>query len=570
MLGMDLQAVERALPAPTLNLEHQKKQALLDKEDRERQAREREARVHIEALLDKRDEEAKQQHIRQKAREATAAAEAAAASQPRATSAVARAPVAATATALAAAPVTSRAASALAPVAAQPAPAAAPAAAAQLSPWDEEARRALQPMRPMAARPGAAHGWETGWDLPCTAAPRQPLQRTLYHALREEEDALREEDGVLALQARARGRAVRREREEDQRLEWFGYYLRVGAGQGQATPTSSEPIPADLLPPGTVTSWYEAALELATSTAEQAQVAAALRDATGGGGGAPRRYTNLAAPGAATGGFAPDDFDLCPDAGDGGELGEGWRQIDDPEVGTYFFNFRTGDSVWERAQTGVAAPPLASAQEVVLATAAIRLQACARGRAARHRGASLRATALAAIRLQGGRAVHATPMAKHVPSMPQRQSTIDARLQASVKSDEGHMPAVDTPLAGMLATPESLQQQPHAAAAPEPSVPGGAQVPSRDDPAQLERPPSPSPSAQQQQSQPVSQPQPQPTDEAAKLAERVEQVDTPAPAWAPTPAPAPPPAPAPARAPAPSKAVKAVTFADSAVEVPHT
>ena len=570
MLGMDLQAVERALPAPTLNLEHQKKQALLDKEDRERQAREREARVHIEALLDKRDEEAKQQHIRQKAREATAAAEAAAASQPRATSAVARAPVAATATALAAAPVTSRAASALAPVAAQPAPAAAPAAAAQLSPWDEEARRALQPMRPMAARPGAAHGWETGWDLPCTAAPRQPLQRTLYHALREEEDALREEDGVLALQARARGRAVRREREEDQRLEWFGYYLRVGAGQGQATPTSSEPIPADLLSPGTVTSWYEAALELATSTAEQAQVAAALRDATGGGGGAPRRYTNLAAPGAATGGFAPDDFDLCPDAGDGGELGEGWRQIDDPEVGTYFFNFRTGDSVWERAQTGVAAPPLASAQEVVLATAAIRLQACARGRAARHRGASLRATALAAIRLQGGRAVHATPMANHVPSMPQRQSTIDARLQASVKSDEGHMPAVDTPLAGMLATPESLQQQPHAAAAPEPSVPGGAQVPSRDDPAQLERPPSPSPSAQQQQSQPVSQPQPQPTDEAAKLAERVEQVDTPAPAWAPTPAPAPPPAPAPARAPAPSKVVKAVTFADSAVEVPHT
>ena len=290
-------------------------------------------------------------------------------------------------------------------------------------------------------------------------------------------------------------------------------------------------------------------------------------------GGSPATSSPGSSPAtepAATGGFAPDDFDLCPDAGDGGELGEGWRQIDDPEVGTYFFNFRTGDSVWERAQTGVAAPPLASAQEVVLATAAIRLQACARGRAARHRGASLRATALAAIRLQGGRAVHATPMANHVPSMPQRQSTIDARLQASVKSDEGHMPAVDTPLAGMLATPESLQQQPHAAAAPEPSVPGGAQVPSRDDPAQLERPPSPSPSAQQQQSQPVSQPQPQPTDEAAKLAERVEQVDTPAPAWAPTPAPAPPPAPAPARAPAPSKVVKAVTFADSAVEVPHT
>ena len=157
---------------------------------------------------------------------------------------------------------------------------------------------------------------------------------------------------MLALQARARGRAVRREREEAQ--------------PRAATSTSPEPIPAGLLPPGT-TSWYEAALELATSTAEQAQVAAALRDATGGGGGgAPRRYINLAAPGAATGGFAPDDFDLCPDEDGGGELGEGWRQIDDPEVGTYFFNFRTGDSVWERAQTGVAAPPLGSAHEVAV------------------------------------------------------------------------------------------------------------------------------------------------------------------------------------------------------------
>ena len=315
MLGMDIQALEsHALPPPTLNLEHQKEQARLDKEDRERQAREREARGHIEALLDKRDEEAKQQRIQREAREAMAAG------------AAARAPVTAAAAAAAAAavPLASHPASARAPVVPQrAAPAAAPAAAAQLSPWDEEALRALQPMRPMATRPGATHGRETGWDLPCTAAPRQPLQRTLYHALREEEDALREEDGVLALQARARGRAVRREREEAQRLQWFGYYLREGAAQGQATSTSPEPIPAGLLPPGT-TSWYEAALELATSTAEQAQVAAALRDATGGGGGgAPRRYINLAAPGAATGGFAPDDFDLCPDAGDGGELGEG-------------------------------------------------------------------------------------------------------------------------------------------------------------------------------------------------------------------------------------------------------
>ena len=497
MLGMDIQALEsHALPPPTLNLEHQKEQARLDKEDRERQAREREARGHIEALLDKRDEEAKQQRIQREAREAMAAG------------AAARAPVTAAAAA-AAVPLASHPASTRAPVVPQrAAPAAAPAAAAQLSPWDEEALRALQPMRPMATRPGATHGRETGWDLPCTAAPRQPLQRTLYHALREEEDALREEDGVLALQARARGRAVRREREEAQRLQWFGYYLREGAAQGQATSTSPEPIPAGLLPPGT-TSWYEAALELATSTAEQAQVAAALRDATGGGGGgAPRRHINLAAPGAATGGFAPDDFDLCPDEDGGGELGEGWRQIDDPEVGTYFFNFRTGDSVWERAQTGVAAPPLGSAHEVALATAAIRLQACARGRAARHRGASLRATARAAVRLQAsarGRAVRATPAAKHVPSMPRRHATIDARLQASVKPDEGHMPAA--PLAGILAAPESLQQH---AVAPAPNVPGGAQVPPRDGPAQVERSPSPSPSGQRPQPEPEPQPQPQP------------------------------------------------------------
>jgi hypothetical protein len=447
VLGMNIQALERhTLPPPTLDLEHQKEQARLDKEDRERQAREREARGHIEALLDKRDKqqlEAKELRIRQKAREAIAAAEAAAASQPLTTTpAAARTPVTAAAAASAAAPVASHPASACAPVMSQPTLAAAPPAATQLSPWDEEALRALQPMRPMAARTGAAHGWETGWDLPCTAAPWKPLQRTLYHALREEEDALREEDGVLALQARARGRAVRREREEAQRLQWFSYYL----GQGLATSTSPAPVHAGLPSPGT-TSWYEAALELATSTAEQAQVAAALRDATGGGGGAPRRHINLDAPGAATGGFAPDDFDLCPDDGDGGELGEGWRQIDDAEVGTYFFNFRTGESVWERALTGVAAPPLGSAQEVVLAKAAIRLQACARGRAARHRGASLRATARAAVRLQAcarGRAVRTTPTTKHVPSMPQRYSTIDAQLQASVKSEEGHTPAPDS------------------------------------------------------------------------------------------------------------------------------
>ena len=137
--------------------------------------------------------------------------------------------------------------------------------------------------------------------------------------------------------------------------------------------------------------------------------------------------------------------------------------------------------------------------------------------------------------------------------MPRRHATIDARLQASVKSDEGHVPAVDAPLAGMLAAPESLQQQ---AVAPAPNVPGGAQVPPRDGPAQVERSPSPSPSGQRPQPQPEpqleSQPQPQPTGEVAKLAERIEQVDAPAHASAPTPAPT------------PTKAVKAVTFADSA------
>ena len=70
VLGMDIKDPE--LPPPTLNLGHQKEQARLDKEDRERQAREREARGAIEALLDKRDEEAKLQRIRQ--REAMAAA----------------------------------------------------------------------------------------------------------------------------------------------------------------------------------------------------------------------------------------------------------------------------------------------------------------------------------------------------------------------------------------------------------------------------------------------------------------------------------------------------------------
>ena len=64
MLGMDIKDPE--LPPPTLNLGHQKEQARLDKEDRERQAREREARGAIEALLDKRDEEAKLQRIRQR------------------------------------------------------------------------------------------------------------------------------------------------------------------------------------------------------------------------------------------------------------------------------------------------------------------------------------------------------------------------------------------------------------------------------------------------------------------------------------------------------------------------
>ena len=64
VLGMDIKDPE--LPPPTLNLGHQKEQARLDKEDRERQAREREARGAIEALLDKRDEEAKLQRIRVK------------------------------------------------------------------------------------------------------------------------------------------------------------------------------------------------------------------------------------------------------------------------------------------------------------------------------------------------------------------------------------------------------------------------------------------------------------------------------------------------------------------------
>ena len=39
-----------------------------------------------------------------------------------------------------------------------------------------------------------------------------------------------------------------------------------------------------------------------------------------------------------------DDLDLCTEEG----LSEGWKQIDDPEAGTYFFNFLTGESVWER------------------------------------------------------------------------------------------------------------------------------------------------------------------------------------------------------------------------------
>merc|ERR1719469_488927 len=88
VLGMDhvVLAVEKhALPPPILNLENKKEQALLDKEDRERQAREREARRRTEALLDKRDEERKQHRIRQKVKEAMAAAEAAVASQPRTT-----------------------------------------------------------------------------------------------------------------------------------------------------------------------------------------------------------------------------------------------------------------------------------------------------------------------------------------------------------------------------------------------------------------------------------------------------------------------------------------------------
>ena len=474
VLGMDIKDPE--LPPPTLNLGHQKEQARLDKEDRERQAREREARGAIEALLDKRDEEAKLQRIRQ--REAMAAAEAAAASQPRTAPAAARASATATAAASAVAPIASHPAPAHAPVVPppvvpQPALAAALPAAAQRSLWDEEARRALQPMGPMVPRPGAAQGWETGWDLPCTVAPLKPLQRRLCHALGEEEAARRAEEGALALQARARGRAVRREREEAQRIQRFAYYL----GQGQAASASTEPT--------NPTAWYAAALELATSTAEQAQVAAALRDATGGG--APRRYINLAAPGAATGGFALDDFDLSGSEL-GSELGEGWRQIDDPEVGSYFFNFRTGESVWERAQTGVAAPPLASAQEAALARAAIRLQACARGRAARQKGASLRAASRAAVRLQAcarGRAVRATPAARHVPSMPQRKHSLDVRLQESVKSEEGRPPAVAAPLAGRLATPESVQQQAH--------------LPPREPPAQVERPPSPEPSGQRPQ-----------------------------------------------------------------------
>ena len=462
VLGMDIKDPE--LPPPTLNLGHQKEQARLDKEDKERQAREREARGAIEALLDKRDEEAKLQRIRQ--REAMAAAEAAAASQPRTAPAAARASATATAAASAVAPIASDPAPAHAPVVPppvvpQPALAAAPPAAAQRSLWDEEARRALQPMGPMVPRPGAAQGWETGWDLPCTAAPLKPLQRRLCHTLGEEEAARRAEEGALALQARARGRAVRREREEAQRLQRFAYYL----GQGQAASASTEPT--------NPTAWYAAALELATSTAEQAQVAAALRDATGGG--APRRYINLAAPGAATGGFALDDFDLCPDGGEGSELGEGWRQIDDPEVGSYFFNFRTGESVWERAQTGVAAPPLASAQEAALARAAIRLQACARGRAARQKGASLRAASRAAVRLQAcarGRAVRATPAARHVPSTPQRKHSLDVQLQESVKSEEPtakHVPSMPQrkPPLDVRLQESSVKSEAAPAAAPE-------------------------------------------------------------------------------------------------------
>ena len=124
--------------------------------------------------------------------------------------------------------------------------------------------------------------------------------------------------------------------------------------------------------------------------------------------------------------------------------------------------------------------------------------------------------------------------------MPQRKHSLDVRLQESVKSEEGRPPAVAAPLAGRLATPESVQQQAH--------------LPPREPPTQVERPPSPEPSGQWPQPQP--QPQPQPTGEAAKLAERIDQVDAPAPASAPTPAPAP--------APAPSKVVKTVSFADRA------
>ena len=43
-------------------------------------------------------------------------------------------------------------------------------------------------------------------------------------------------------------------------------------------------------------------------------------------GGSPATSSPGSSPAtepAATGGFAPDYFDLCPDAGDGGELGEG-------------------------------------------------------------------------------------------------------------------------------------------------------------------------------------------------------------------------------------------------------
>ena len=127
------------------------------------------------------------------------------------------------------------------------------------------------------ARGALPTGWRrgkadwVGWDMPCTPAPRGADARMLY-------DEARESHASLVMQKTARGRAARRDDEEARRREWFEYYVASGD--------------------------YQAALELATSTGEQAIVAEAWHDAHAPRA-APARYIDLSRPGVATGGFAP-------------------------------------------------------------------------------------------------------------------------------------------------------------------------------------------------------------------------------------------------------------------------